>query len=412
MSAKTVPAAAIVTKQDPVAAPPAEPIAVPGQQDRDHCGSCQQRGEHAPDLRSGEAAAGERTRRSERRRARRRPLGRLNRDQSFRVRAQAEHRLARRVHGCAAPPGTEDVHAMRDGIDRQGVGACLRLGHPTLRQVSIGREGCRPRRARRPQRRAAEARRRARRHRGRPAAVVTGARSQCRDREQSGSRRPRHTGAWRRPARDRADRRSEPRMPWRSRPVRSRRSRSRRGRECSRRRPAAPRRRPPSEAVPAAAARRPPRGRSTSIDRGSAVLAERFAEVEAVQAPRGAVVGEAVRVRADRDSAEEPLVRAPKDADAGGNPGPMVNRRSCSTRRSGRRRRRAGPAATAGAAGRRSRRPRPDPRRCWRRRCGAPACRRLRGRSPHPGRRQRDEPDRFERHQPTLPLSTSWRHQA
>ena len=145
--------------------------------------------------------------------------------------------------------------------------------------------------------------------------------------------------------------------------------------------------------------------------RGRAVLAERFAEVEAVQAPRGAVVGEAVRVRADRYPAEELLVRAPKDADAGATP---VRREQEIVRRIDQ---------DAGDPGEVRQRPQVplvgavddvDPIRAGVGDVDA-ALRRVdvcvvEARTP--AGRQRDEPDRFERHQPTLPLSTSWRHQA
>ena len=51
-------------------------------------------------------------------------------------------------------------------------------------------------------------------------------------------------------------------------------------------------------------------------DGGAAVLAQRLAEVERVQTPPVAVVGEPVRVRPDLDAADELLVGAAKDAHA------------------------------------------------------------------------------------------------
>ena len=53
-------------------------------------------------------------------------------------------------------------------------------------------------------------------------------------------------------------------------------------------------------------------------DRGGAVLAERLAEVEAVEPAPLQVVGEPVRVRADLDLSEQLLIGATEDADAGG----------------------------------------------------------------------------------------------
>lgn len=53
-------------------------------------------------------------------------------------------------------------------------------------------------------------------------------------------------------------------------------------------------------------------------DRDGAVLAQRFAEVERVQAAPSCVVGESVRVWPDRDLSEQLLVRAAEDRDPGG----------------------------------------------------------------------------------------------
>src|SRR5207247_1770559 len=52
-------------------------------------------------------------------------------------------------------------------------------------------------------------------------------------------------------------------------------------------------------------------------DRGGAVLAQWFAEVEAVQEAPLAVVGDPIRVRADIRLPEEHLVRTAEDTDAG-----------------------------------------------------------------------------------------------
>src|SRR5207248_214638 len=53
-------------------------------------------------------------------------------------------------------------------------------------------------------------------------------------------------------------------------------------------------------------------------DRGGAVIADRLAQVEAVEPPPRAVVGEPVRVRPNLDPAQKRLVRAAEDADPGG----------------------------------------------------------------------------------------------
>src|SRR5207244_12429975 len=52
-------------------------------------------------------------------------------------------------------------------------------------------------------------------------------------------------------------------------------------------------------------------------ERGGAVLAERFPQVEAVQPPAAAVVGEPVRVWPDLDLPEQLLIGAAEHADAG-----------------------------------------------------------------------------------------------
>src|SRR5947199_252480 len=52
-------------------------------------------------------------------------------------------------------------------------------------------------------------------------------------------------------------------------------------------------------------------------ERGGAVLAERFPQVEAVQPPAAAVVGEPVRMRPHLDLREQLLIGAAEDADAG-----------------------------------------------------------------------------------------------